>query len=79
MITAGPIANVIACFVILSAVALYGLPVAVLTPTSQSVIAKSPAAAAGLKPGDRVVAVERPRSRGVNGSARRSAKPRARR
>ncbi len=64
VITAGPIANVIACFVILSAVALYGLPVAV--PVVQSVIAKSPAAATGLKPGDRVVAVNGHHD-GVNG------------
>jgi regulator of sigma E protease len=64
VITAGPIANVIACFLILWAVALYGLPVAV--PVVQSVIAKSPAAATGLRAGDRVVAVNGHRT-GVNG------------
>jgi regulator of sigma E protease len=64
VITAGPIANVIACFVILSAVALYGLPVA--QPVVQSVLSKSPAAATGLQAGDRVVAVNG-RHTGVNG------------
>jgi regulator of sigma E protease len=64
VITAGPIANVVTCFVILSAVALYGLPVAV--PVVQSVLAKSPAAATGLLAGDRVVTVNG-RHTGVNG------------
>ena len=54
-ITAGPLANVIACFAILTAVALYGLPVAV--PVVDSVLGKSPAAASGLRSGDRVVSV----------------------
>ena len=64
VIAAGPMANVIACFAILTAVALYGLPVA--TPVVQSVLAKSPAAATGLRAGDRVVAVNGHHS-GVNG------------
>jgi len=64
VITAGPLANVIACFAILSAVALYGLPVAV--PVVQSVLTKSPAAATGLRAGDRVVAVNGHHA-GVNG------------
>jgi regulator of sigma E protease len=64
VIAAGPIANVIACFLILTAVALYGLPVAV--PVVESVIAKSPAAATGLHAGDRVVSVNG-RHSGVNG------------
>ncbi len=64
VITAGPIANVVTCFLILSAVALYGLPVAV--PVVQSVLAKSPAAASGLRAGDRVVTVNG-RHTGVNG------------
>jgi regulator of sigma E protease len=55
VITAGPIANVIACFAILTVVALYGLPVAV--PVVHSVLGKSPAAATGLRAGDRVVSV----------------------
>jgi len=55
VIAAGPFANVVACFAILTAVALYGLPVAV--PVVQSVIPKSPAAATGLRAGDRVVSV----------------------
>ena len=55
MIGAGPLANVIACFAILTAVALYGLPVAV--PVVQSVLTKSPAAATGLRAGDRVVSI----------------------
>jgi len=64
VIAAGPFANVVACFAILTAVALYGLPVAV--PVVQSVIAKSPAAATGLRGGDRVVSVNGHHS-GVNG------------
>jgi regulator of sigma E protease len=64
VIAAGPFANVVACFAILTAVALYGLPVAV--PVVQSVIAKSPAAATGLRAGDRVVSVNGDHS-GVNG------------
>lgn len=64
VIAAGPMANVIACFAILTAVALYGLPVA--TPVVQSVLAKSPAAATGLRAGDRVVSVNG-RHTGVNG------------
>jgi regulator of sigma E protease len=64
VIVAGPLANVIACFAILTVVALHGLPVAV--PVVQSVLAKSPAAAAGLRAGDRVVAVDG-RHAGVNG------------
>ncbi len=64
VIAAGPFANVIACFAILTAVALYGLPVAV--PVVQSVLAKSPAAATGLRAGDRVVSVNGHHS-GVNG------------
>jgi regulator of sigma E protease len=64
VILAGPLANVIACFAILTAVALYGLPIAV--PVVQSVLSKSPAAAAGLQPGDRVVAING-RHLGVNG------------
>ena len=64
VIAAGPFANVVACFAILTAVALYGLPVAV--PVVQSVIAKSPAAATGLRAGDRVVSVNGHHS-GVNG------------
>lgn len=64
VIAAGPFANVVACFAILTAVALYGLPVAV--PVVQSVIAKSPAAATGLRAGDRVVSVNGHGS-GVNG------------
>ena len=64
VIAAGPMANVVACFAILTAVALYGLPVA--TPVVQSVLAKSPAAATGLRAGDRVVSVNG-RHTGVNG------------
>jgi regulator of sigma E protease len=64
VIAAGPFANVVACFAILTAVALYGLPVAV--PVVQSVLAKSPAATTGLRAGDRVVSVNGHHS-GVNG------------
>jgi regulator of sigma E protease len=68
VITAGPIANVIACFAILTVVALYGLPVAV--PVVHSVLGKSPAAATGLRAGDRVVSVN---GRGGSVEAIRSA------
>ena len=64
VITAGPIANMIACFAILTVVALYGLPVAV--PVVQSVLGKSPAAASGLRAGDRVLTVNGHRG-SVNG------------
>jgi regulator of sigma E protease len=64
VIAAGPAVNVVACFLILTAVALYGLPVA--TPVVESVIAKSPAAKTGLRAGDRVVSVNG-RHAGVNG------------
>lgn len=64
VIGAGPFANVVACFAILTAVALYGLPVAV--PVVQSVLSKSPAAATGLRGGDRVVSING-RHLGVNG------------
>ena len=64
VIAAGPFANVVACFAILTAVALYGLPVAV--PVVQSVLAKSPASATGLQAGDRVVSVNGHHA-GVNG------------
>ncbi len=64
VIAAGPFANVVACFAILTAVALYGLPVAV--PVVQSVLTKSPASATGLRAGDRVVSVNGHHA-GVNG------------
>jgi regulator of sigma E protease len=64
VIAAGPFANVVACFAILTAVALYGLPVAV--PVVQSVLTKSPASATGLRAGDRVVSVNGDHA-GVNG------------
>jgi regulator of sigma E protease len=64
VIVAGPFANVVACFAILTGVALYGLPVAV--PVVQSVLAKSPAAATGMRAGDRVVLVNG-RHAGVDG------------
>jgi regulator of sigma E protease len=59
VITAGPLANVLACFVILWGVALHGRPDAsVLTRDVAGVLAGSPADHAGLRPGDRLVAVD---------------------
>ena len=59
VIAAGPAANVIACFFILWGVAIHGRPDAsVLTRDVAAVIAGSPADHAGMKPGDRLVAVD---------------------
>ncbi len=58
VITAGPAANVLACFVILWGVAIHGRPDGtVLTHDVAAVIAGSPADHAGLKPGDRLVGI----------------------
>jgi regulator of sigma E protease len=59
VIAAGPAANVLACFVILWGVAIYGRPDgSVLTHDVAAVIAGSPADHVGLRPGDRLVAVD---------------------
>ncbi|HEY7258193.1 MAG TPA: M50 family metallopeptidase, partial [Gaiellales bacterium] len=59
VIAAGPAANVIACFFILWGVAVHGRPDgSVLSRDVAAVIAGSPADHAGLKPGDRLVAVD---------------------
>ena len=58
VITAGPAANVLACFVILWGVAIHGRPDGtMLTHDVAAVIAGSPADHAGLKPGDRLVGI----------------------
>jgi regulator of sigma E protease len=59
VIIAGPAANVLACFIILWAVAIHGRPDGtVLTRDVAAVIASSPADDAGLQPGDRLLAVD---------------------
>jgi len=59
VIAAGPAANVIACFFILWGVAIHGRPDgSVLSRDVAAVIAGSPADHAGLRPGDRLIAVD---------------------
>jgi len=59
VIAAGPAANVLACFVILWGVAIHGRPDgSVLTRDVAAIIAGSPADDAGLRPGDRLLAVD---------------------
>lgn len=55
VILAGPAMNVVACFVILVGLFITGVPEA--TKTVATVVSPSPAAAAGLKPGDKIVTV----------------------
>jgi regulator of sigma E protease len=55
VILAGPFMNVVACFVILVGLFITGVPAA--TKTVASVVSPSPAASAGLKPGDTIVSV----------------------
>jgi regulator of sigma E protease len=59
VIAAGPAANVIACFFILWGVAVHGRPDgSVLSRDVAAVIAGSPADHAGLRPSDRLIAVD---------------------
>jgi regulator of sigma E protease len=58
VIAAGPIANILVAFVIFTAVYLTGAPTSQPSNEVAAVSAKSPAAAAGLQPGDHVVAVD---------------------
>ncbi|HYX87713.1 MAG TPA: M50 family metallopeptidase [Gaiellales bacterium] len=59
VIVAGPAANVVACFLILWGVAITGRPDgSVLTSHVAAVIAGSPADHAGLRPDDRLIAVD---------------------
>jgi regulator of sigma E protease len=57
VIAAGPLANVLVAFLLFFAVYLSGAPTGTATTKVEAVQAGSPAAAAGLRPGDRVVAV----------------------
>ncbi len=57
VIAAGPAANVIVAFLLFFAVFMTGAPTGNPTTKVDAVQAASPAAAAGLRPGDRVVAV----------------------
>jgi regulator of sigma E protease len=56
-IGAGPAANVLACFVILTGVAIFGRPEEVIVPRVHAVFAKTPAAASGLRAGDQLLSV----------------------
>jgi regulator of sigma E protease len=58
IIAAGPAANILVAFVIFFAVYLTGAPSQTPSTEVAAVSADSPAAAAGLRPGDRVVAVD---------------------
>jgi regulator of sigma E protease len=58
IIAAGPAANILVAFVIFLAVFTTGRPTEIPTTRVDSVAASSPAAAAGLRAGDRVVAVD---------------------
>jgi regulator of sigma E protease len=58
VIAAGPLANVLVAFVIFFAVYATGAPSQTPSTEVAAVSANSPAAAAGLQPGDRVVAVD---------------------
>ena len=69
VILAGPAMNVlVACFLILTGVALLGRPEGPACSTACSRSMRSPAHAAGLKPGDRLVSAN-----GVHGSVERAA------
>ncbi|HZQ89711.1 MAG TPA: M50 family metallopeptidase [Gaiellaceae bacterium] len=57
VIAAGPLANVLVAFVIFTAVYATGAPTSQPSNEVAAVTAHTPAAAAGLRPGDRVVAV----------------------
>jgi regulator of sigma E protease len=58
VIAAGPLANVLVAFVIFTAVYATGAPTSQPSNEVAAVSAHTPAAAAGLRPGDRVVAVD---------------------
>jgi regulator of sigma E protease len=58
VIAAGPLANVLVAFIIFTAVYATGAPTSQPSNEVAAVSAHTPAAAAGLEPGDRVVAVD---------------------
>jgi regulator of sigma E protease len=58
IIAAGPAANILVAFLLFLVVFTTGRPTDIATTRVDSVVASSPAAAAGLRPGDRVVAVD---------------------
>jgi regulator of sigma E protease len=58
VIAAGPLANVLVAFLIFTAVYATGAPTAQPSTEVAAVTGRSPAAAAGLRPGDHVVAVD---------------------
>jgi regulator of sigma E protease len=58
VIAAGPLANILVAFVIFTAVYATGAPTSQPSNEVAGVTAHTPAAAAGLQPGDRVVAVD---------------------
>jgi regulator of sigma E protease len=57
VIAAGPAMNVLACFLILTGVAVFGRPEAVVVPRVHAVFKNTPAATAGLLAGDQLVSV----------------------
>jgi regulator of sigma E protease len=58
IIAAGPVANILVAFVLFLVVFTTGRPTEIPTTRVDSVAASSPAAAAGLRAGDRVIAVD---------------------
>ena len=69
-IGAGPAANVLACFLILTGVAIFGRPEEVVIPRVHAVFAKTPAARSGLRAGDQLLSVN---GSGANVNAIRAA------
>ena len=57
VIVAGPAMNVVACFLILAGVAMFGRPEATIVPRVHAVFSNTPAAQAGLRAGDRLLSV----------------------
>ena len=58
VIAAGPVANIIVAFLLFFGVYVTGAPTGQATTTVAAVSSGTPAAAAGLRPGDRIVAVD---------------------